>query len=103
KVLEIRNEVRRMPAVSDTEINYFLTLLTAVGRVAGESLQDNLFHAQYSEAKFQEEMKKLLRRDPQIGSNLEEHPRAAGGITDLSFNRIRLELKVDSENIVDVE
>jgi hypothetical protein len=33
---------------------------------------------------------------PEIGSKLEEHPRAAGGETDLPFERIRLELK--SEN-----
>jgi hypothetical protein len=103
KVLEIRNEVRRIPAVSDDEINSFLTLLTAVGRIAGESLQDNLFSIQHSEAKFQEEMKKLLRRDRHIGSELEEHPHVAGGITDLSFHRIRLELKVESENLVDIE
>jgi len=30
---------------------------------------------------------------PEIGPRLEEHPRAAGGETDLSFERIRIELK----------
>lgn len=103
KVLEIRNEVRRMTAVNDNEINYFLTLLTAVGRVAGQSLQDNLFASQHSEAEFQEEMKKLLRTDSRIGSGLEEHPQVAGGITDLSFHTIRLELKVESEKLIDHE
>jgi hypothetical protein len=31
---------------------------------------------------------------------LEEHPHAAGGITDLSFHGIRLELKVEPEQFV---
>jgi hypothetical protein len=103
KVFEIRNEVRRMTAVNDNEINYFLTLLTAVGRIAGQSLQDNLFASQHSEAEFQEEMKKLLRTDSRIGSRLEEHPHVAGGITDLSFHTIRLELKVELEKLIDRE
>jgi hypothetical protein len=32
--------------------------------------------------------------------DLEEHPRAAGGITDLSFKGIRLELKSESDKLM---
>jgi hypothetical protein len=42
----------------------------------------------------------MLRSDRRIGSELEEHPHAAGGITDLSFRRVRLELKVESDQPV---
>jgi hypothetical protein len=100
RVLEIRDEVRRAVAVSDTELNNFFLLLTAVGGIAGQSLQDTLFARKYSEKEFQTEMKKLLRQNPRIGSQLEEHPRAAGGITDLSFHGIRLELKVEPNQFV---
>ena len=51
---------------------------------------------------FQSKMKELLRADPRIGSELEEHPHVAGGITDLSYHRIRIELKVEAEHFVTV-
>ena len=100
RVLEVRDEVRRVIAVSDIELNNFLLLLTAVGGVAGQSLQDTIFAQKISETEFQGEMKKLLRLNPRIGSQLEEHPHVAGGITDLSFRGIRLELKVESNQFV---
>jgi hypothetical protein len=100
RVLQIRDELRHVTAIDDNELNDFLLLMTVIGGIAGQSLQDDIFDRIYSEAEFQEEMKKLLRRDPRIGSQLEEHPRAAGGITDLSFRGIRLELKVESDLLV---
>ena len=103
RIVQIRNEARRVPAVADDELSDFLLLLTAVGRVAGQSLQDNLFPEAYSERQFQDRMKTLLRPDPLIGSELEEHPRAGGGITDLSFRGIRLELKVEGSHLVGIE
>jgi hypothetical protein len=52
------------------------------------------------ESAIQVEVKKFLRSRPNIGSEREEHPHAAGGITDLSFRGLRLELKVeDRQNI----
>jgi len=100
RVLEIRDQVRSAVSVPDTELKSFLVLLTGVGGIAGQSLQDNLFPKKYSEDEFQNEMKKLLRQNPRIGSQLEEHPRAAGGITDLSFHGIRLELKSEQDQFV---
>jgi len=44
----------------------------------------------------------LLRQRPDIGSEIEEHPHAAGGVTDLSFRGIRLELKVVADKPVAV-
>jgi hypothetical protein len=46
-----------------------------------------------SEPAFQKEIRQYLRSRPEIGGELDEHPHAAGGITDLSFRGIRLELK----------
>ena len=42
---------------------------------------------------FKSAFDQFLRSQPVIGASLEEHPRAGGGITDLSFRGIRLELK----------
>lgn len=103
RALEIRDEVRSLVGVPDGELNNFFVLLTAVGAIAGQSLQDNLFSQPYSESEFQKEMKRLLRQNPRIGSQLEEHPTAAAGITDLSFRGIRLELKVESDQPVNKE
>jgi hypothetical protein len=36
---------------------------------------------------------------PRIGSELEEHPHAGRGITDLSFRSIRVELKFEEEHL----
>lgn len=100
RLLQIRDDIRQQAIVSDTEIEDFFTLFVAMGGIAGQSLQDNIFPKKYPEAEFQDELKKLLRSNSRIGSQLEEHPHAAGGITDLSFRRIRLELKVECETIV---
>jgi hypothetical protein len=100
RILELRNMVRNSATFPDSDINNFLTLLISLGRIAGQSIQDNLFSSKSSENEFQTEAKKLLRADPRIGSELEEHPHAAGGITDLSFRSIRLELKYEDEHFV---
>ncbi len=63
-------------------------------------MQDNLFSGTWSEEDFQNEMKRLLRSYPSIGSELEEHPHVSGGITDLSFRHTRLELKVIDEHYI---
>ena len=97
--MEIGDEARQLPAITDNELSEFLELLSCVGAIAGRSLQDNLFPKKYSESEFQAEFKGLLRNYPEIGSTLEEHPRAARGITDLSFKRFRIELKVESEGL----
>lgn len=100
RILELRNVVRHSATFPDSDINSFMTLLISLGRIAGQSIQDNLFSSKSSEDEFQKEAKKLLRADPRIGSELEEHPHAAGGITDLSFRSIRLELKYEDEHFV---
>jgi len=103
RILDIRDQCRRAPAISDRELNDFLLLLTAVGAIAGQSLQDNLFPKSYSEREFQDRIQILLRSNQQIGSELEEHPHAGAGVTDLSFRGIRLELKADDSHLMTVE
>jgi hypothetical protein len=63
----------------------------------GQSLQDNIFSGLWPEKEFQTEVRKALRSEPTIGSALQEHPRAAGGIIDHSLRNIPIELKSETE------
>jgi hypothetical protein len=103
KLNEIRDLARRVPGVRDKELNDFLQILTAIGSVAGQALQDALFSGRWSESKFQAEMQRLLRQNPKIGAELEVHPYAGGGITDLSFRGIRIELKAEPDQTISLE
>jgi hypothetical protein len=96
RIVDIRDELRQQPLVTGDDVTNTITLLTALGNLAGQAVQDHLFPEPMDEASFQKTVRGDLRRRPEIGSKLEEHPRATGGTTDLSFQRIRIELK--SEN-----
>lgn len=102
RLLEVRQEARRH-GLRDFELAKFLTLLGAAGRLAFKALADNIYPGTWSEARFQADVRSRLRDDPLIGSELEEHPAAAAGITDLSFHKIRLELKVDDSGVMTSE
>lgn len=93
KIIEFRNKIRAQPRISAVDLASVLSLLKPICSLAGRSIQDALFKGVSSEAEFQVEMRNELRRDPIIGPGLEEHAQAAGGITDLSFRGIRIELK----------
>lgn len=95
QILEVRDALRRSRPVTESEIGYVLDVLTVLGNLAGRSAQDTLFKGTWTEARFQVEMRAELRRSPRIGSELDEHAHAAGGITDLSFRGIPIELKVE--------
>jgi hypothetical protein len=100
KLFSLRDIARRATGINDNDLNNLLILMGAVGGIAGQAMQDNLFSGTWSEEEFQNEMKRLLRSYPSIGSELEEHPHVSGGITDLSFRHTRLELKVIDEHYV---
>lgn len=103
KLKEIRDRARHVPGVRDKELSDFLQILTAIGSVAGQAIQDGIFAGRWSESEFQKEMQKLLRQNPRIGSELEVHPHAGGGITDLSFRGIRIELKAEPDKTISLE
>src|SRR5690606_2179210 len=93
KILNIRDFLRRSGLVNTNELRDVLEVLTVLGGVAGRAIQDAEFDGVWSEAHFQDAIRKELRRNPQIGSDLDEHPKASGGITDLSYRGIVIELK----------
>jgi hypothetical protein len=66
-------------------------------------VQDAEFEGVWLEDRFQDYVRRDLRRAPRIGSDLDEHPRAAGGITDLSLRGIVIELKAVKDRIGSIE
>jgi len=93
KLVKVRDAARRLVGINDNDLNNLLILMGAVGNIAGQSMQDNIFKGAWTEDDFQVEMRQLLRSYPTIGSEIEEHPHVSGGVTDLSFRHTRLELK----------
>ncbi len=97
KLMDVRDTLRVVPHVDQRELADALTLAFALGNYAGQVAQDNLIPVPIDEDEFQRRLRTFLRTHPQIGRELEEHPHVAGGITDLSFRGIRLELKSEQD------
>ena len=101
KVMAVRNHLRAVSGVNQQELADVLTLVAPLANLAGQARQDNYFKSTISEFEFQREATHFLRCWPSIGAEWHEHPCAAGGITDLSFKGIRLELKSETtQNMV---
>jgi hypothetical protein len=96
KIMRIRDQLRKSLVLPE-DVKNTLVVLKCLGNVAGRALQDSLFKDSTRESDFQAQGRDELRRAPYIGEELEEHPASSGGITDLSFRRIRIELKYGDE------
>lgn len=103
RLLDIRDALSKAPQLPQLELRDFLTLLTSLFNLAGSAVQDAVFPGKRTEAQFQEDVRAALRRYPSVGVELEEHANAAGGITDLSFRGIPIELKVESSILFSLE
>ena len=93
KLVELRNDLRMFPGLPHKDISYALEVCAGLGNLAGQALSDCLFPEGTKEKEFQTEVVRALRSRPNIGEDLERHPQTGAGITDLSFHRIRIELK----------
>ena len=52
------------------------------------------------ETQFRNKATEMLRNRSDIGEHLQGHPEAAGGITDLTFRDIPIELKVENSKVL---
>jgi hypothetical protein len=102
-LLSVRQLVRSHSGIPDEETAYFLRFLGALGEVGATALQDKTFPGVWKEKDFQIKVTEFLRMNRRIGPDLEVHANAAGGITDLSYNRVRCELKVEGDHPVRIE
>lgn len=100
KLLDVRDRLRSQRLAHDADLKACLTILTSLCSLACRAIQDGLYRGVLTEAEFQRDVRADLRRWPSIGGQLDEHAHAAGGITDLSFQGIPIELKVEPHNRV---
>ncbi|MBB4115860.1 hypothetical protein FHT80_005229 [Rhizobium sp. BK226] len=99
-LLTIRNSLRSFPGLNQDDLANAMTVLGGFGSIAASALRDATFSANTSEREFQKETTRLLRMRPEIGGDLHGHPEAAGGITDLTFRDIPIELKVENNQVL---
>jgi hypothetical protein len=100
KLIELRNELRRLPLVTPSDLDSALKVLLPLASLSARAINDSLFRNIRSEAEFQVRLRDDLRRVPALAADLEEHPSAAGGFTDLSFRGIPIELKFEARGPV---
>lgn len=103
KIIEIREALRSSFNIPPDDLGATLKLATGLAAYMGRVHQDNEIAEVLSEKQFQALVRAELRRRPDIGSALSEHPRAAGGITDLSLQNVPLELKVEGAKRLTLE
>lgn len=96
-LFSIRDKLRAFPGLHSDDVANTMVLLSGLGNIAAQALRDGLFEVGTSESNFQKEATKMLRNRSDIGEDLQGHPAAAGGITDLTFRGIPLELKVENK------
>lgn len=99
-LLKIRNRIREFPGVNPDDIANTMTILEGLGNIAAQALKAGSFEANMSEKQFQTRVSEMLRSRSEIGQNLDSHSEAAGGITDLTFKGIPIELKVEKAKVL---
>lgn len=95
-VADLLEELRRECPAVEGELQDLIPLLQGVTALLGMFAQEGVFKgvSSLSERKFQQEVARYLRM--RLGKDLQEHTGQAGGITDIRFRGVIVELKVES-------
>jgi hypothetical protein len=99
-LVTVRDRLRSFPGLNQDDLANTMTVLSGFGSIAASALRDATFAANTSEREFQAEATRLLRMRAEIGGDLHGHPEAAGGITDLTFRDVPIELKVENNQVL---
>ena len=99
-LLSVRNKLRTFPGLHSDDVANTMIVLGGLGNIAAQALKGGLFEAGTSEQQFQNKATEMLRNRSDIGEHLQGHPEAAGGITDLTFRGIPIELKVENSKVL---
>jgi len=99
-LLSVRDKLRNFPGLHSDDIVNTMIVLGGLGNIAAQALKGGLFEAGTSEQQFQNKASEMLRNRSDIGEHLQGHPEAAGGITDLTFRDIPIELKVENSKVL---
>lgn len=97
KIIEIREQLRIEPLVSERDMIDLLAILAPLGNLLGQAVQDKRYPKPIDEATFQKDVQGFLRANTTIGQELEVQSEVAGGRVDLSFRGIRIELKAEQK------
>ena len=92
--------MREFPGLSSDDIANAMTVLEGLGNITAQALKGGTFEANMSEKQFQTKISELLRNRGEIGEHLESHLEASGGITDLTFKGIPIELKIEKSKVL---
>ncbi len=99
-LLSVRDKLRAYPGLHSDDITNTMIVLCGLGNIAAQALKGGLFEAGTSEQQFQNKATEMLRNRSDIGEHLQGHTEAAGGITDLTFRDIPIELKVENSKVL---
>lgn len=99
-LLSIRDKLRTFPGLHSEDVASTMVVLGGLGNIAAQALKGGMFEAGTSERQFQIKASEMLRNRRDIGENLQGHTEAAGGITDLTFRDIPIELKVETKKVL---
>lgn len=99
-LVRLRDRLRTFPGLNPTDLANSMVVLGGLGNISAQALRQGMFAANTSESSFQEKVTVLLRNRPEIGEKLQGHPEAAGGITDLTFVDVPIELKVENSGVL---
>lgn len=99
-LIKIRNRMREFPGLNSDDIANAMIVLEGLGNITAQALKGGTFEANMSEKQFQTKLSELLRNRSEIGEFLESHLEASGGITDLTFKGIPIELKVEKSKVL---
>jgi hypothetical protein len=99
-LIRVRDTLRSFPGLDPSDLANTMTILAGLGNIAAQALKSGLFDVGMSELQFQKKVSEILRSRPDIAQYLEGHPEAAGGITDLTFRDIPIELKVEKDKVL---
>jgi hypothetical protein len=99
-LLKVRDTLRTFPGLHPDDVANTMIVLGGLGNIAAQALKQGLFEAGTSEQQFQNKATEILRTRNDIGEHLQGHAEAAGGITDLTFWDIPIELKVEKSKVL---
>lgn len=99
-LLSVRDKLRAFPGMHSEDVANTMIVLGGLGNIAAQALKGGLFEAGTSEQEFQKKATEILRSRGDIGEHLQGHQEAAGGITDLTFRDIPIELKVEKSKVL---
>lgn len=91
--------IKRLPKVKG-ELPNLLPILQGLTRLLAAYAQEAIFKGRndVSEAEFQKQVLRDLRMQQGLGQEVVEAPKQAGGITDIKFRNVAVELKVEKTN-----